>query len=145
MATNATPWCRQNEASSAMPAAVLLKQAAAPSWPILASRKREQTSTPQMILVTVTYLVRAIDVGRLFGRACQQRRSLSSLTVMAGGITGAVRYARGSNLSNSSQPHFPSLSVVTSTDTRAPLFPERHLRSPKHHVEFVFPPISAIS
>src|ERR1043165_3098160 len=61
-----------------------------------ACKNLESTSTPQMILDTVTYLVRAIEVWRLFGRACQWRWSQSSLTVVTGGIMGAIRLARGS-------------------------------------------------
>src|SRR6516164_8877855 len=47
-------------ANSAMPFAVLAKRPAGPSGPIRACREREATSTPQMIFVTVTYLVCAI-------------------------------------------------------------------------------------
>jgi hypothetical protein len=48
---------------------VLAKAWVGPVGPIQASREKEETSTPQIILATVTCLVRAMEVWRLFGRA----------------------------------------------------------------------------
>jgi len=45
------------------------KERFGPFEPIRASWEREETSTPQIILATVTCLERAIEVSRLFGRA----------------------------------------------------------------------------
>ena len=43
--------------------------AAAPSRPMRASSESDETSTPQITRVTVTFLVCAIEIMRLFGRA----------------------------------------------------------------------------
>ena len=51
----------QNAASKAMPSGLLVKAPAAPSWPMRASKDAEEISTPQMIRVTVTFLVRATE------------------------------------------------------------------------------------
>ena len=61
IATSSTLCCRQNAASSAMPSAVLRKERAGPEGPTKASREVEETSTPQIVLVTVTCLVRAME------------------------------------------------------------------------------------
>jgi hypothetical protein len=56
---------------------VIGKGAAAPRWPMRASRDFEATSTPQIMRVTVTFLVGAIEFMRLFGRARLGQRSRS--------------------------------------------------------------------
>ena len=61
MATSSTPCWRQNSARPAIPSGVLGKQHSGPSQPMRACKSTEQTSTPQMILDTVTCLVRAIE------------------------------------------------------------------------------------
>jgi hypothetical protein len=69
MATSCTPWRRQNAVSAAIPAASLSKLSKTPDGTTWASSRRLETSTPQMISVTVTCLVRTIGFKRLFGRA----------------------------------------------------------------------------
>src|ERR1700721_2801791 len=81
MAPSSTPWLRQNAASSAMPSRVLAKVAAAPSCPMQATTDALAISTPQMVLVTVTCLVCAIDVWRLSGGAGRGQRPRGGASV----------------------------------------------------------------
>src|SRR5665213_2948298 len=59
MTTSNAPCLRQNAASALTPSASLSNVPKGPSGPIRASSFFDATSTPQMILVTVTCLVRA--------------------------------------------------------------------------------------
>src|SRR5438445_1796114 len=61
MATSSTPCCWQKAANSAQPSGLLGKERVGPWGPIPASREKEETSTPQIILATVTCLVRAME------------------------------------------------------------------------------------
>jgi hypothetical protein len=60
MATNSTSWLLQKAARAWMPSGARSKLREGPSCPIRASKVFDETSTPQMILATVTFLVRAI-------------------------------------------------------------------------------------
>jgi hypothetical protein len=53
MATSLTRCNRQKSASAAMPSALLANEEQAPSRPMRAAREREETSTPQIMPVTV--------------------------------------------------------------------------------------------
>src|ERR1039457_4512317 len=61
MATSSTGCSWQKAPSAAMPSGLLANEPVAPCWPTRASRDLEAISTPQMILVTVTCLVCAIE------------------------------------------------------------------------------------
>src|SRR5579863_7661022 len=53
-----------------MPAGVLAKRCGVPARPNEASSERDETSTPQMMRVTVTFLVRAAEYGLATVRSC---------------------------------------------------------------------------
>src|SRR5208283_1994942 len=61
MATSSTWWAWQKAASEAIPSAVLENWANAPSKPMRASNDCDEISIPQMVRVTVTCLVCAIE------------------------------------------------------------------------------------
>src|SRR5450755_205343 len=61
MATKSTPCPVQKAASAAMPSTLLAKLALIPSRPMRACKDWDETSTPQITRVTVTFLVSAIE------------------------------------------------------------------------------------
>src|ERR1700757_4918324 len=57
MATSSTWWAWQKAAKAAIPSAVLANEPPAPSRPMQTSKEDEEISTPQIMRVTVTFLV----------------------------------------------------------------------------------------
>ena len=88
IATRPTPWLWQNAASAATPSAVLAKRWKAPARPMRASRCVDETSTPQMMSVTVTCLVRA-TAHRATVRSCVTKATVPKL------IRGCSRRGNG--------------------------------------------------
>src|SRR6185437_14015900 len=79
MATRATPFSRQNVASASIPGVSLVKRRTSAPGRRTTSRLPEDTSTPQMSLVTVTCLVRA-SVAPATVRSCETTAMVPKLT-----------------------------------------------------------------
>src|SRR6185312_12019537 len=79
MATRATPFSRQNVASASIPGGSLVKRRTSAPGRRTTSRLPEDTSTPQMSLVTVTCLVRA-SVAPATVRSCVTTAMVPKLT-----------------------------------------------------------------
>src|SRR6185437_4244286 len=79
MATRATPFSRQNVASASIPGVSLVKRRTSAPGRRTTSRLPEDTSTPQMSLVTVTCLVRA-SVAPATVRSCVTTAMVPKLT-----------------------------------------------------------------
>ena len=77
--TSSAPCWPQKEASSWMPSAVRSTRTLGPSGPMRASNVCEETSTPQMMFVTVTCLARTIAVQATV-RSCVTTAAVPKLT-----------------------------------------------------------------
>src|SRR5438445_4755911 len=137
MATSSTPCCWQKAANSAQPSGLLGKERVGPWGPIPASREKEETSTPQIILATVTCLVRAMEVWRTV-RSCVTAAAVPKLP--RGGcqrVAGALRRARGSRSRTPRLRHFHhNLSRLTRYKGCSPDFLSL---SPISHLPYTLP------
>src|SRR6186713_3139786 len=90
MTTSFTACLRQNAANFAMPAVSLSKLANRCPGSMQTSSLAFETSTPQIVFFTVTCLVHAIGTQATVRSYVTWRRSQSSPTVVAGGVTGDI-------------------------------------------------------